>query len=133
MARDPWAEASRRFARIEHAVNRGARRAEAEGASTFASLAGLLAPVETGRLRDAITGHDDGTVTIEGEGEGSPAEYYDIVETGGETAPGSHQAPQPFLRPAASLVALAIPAIARRAIAAEVAAEVARMRGGRRR
>lgn len=127
MAGDPWREGARRIERVARAVDRGGRRAEVAAAGRFATVASLLAPVETGTLARSITAHDDGTVTVEGTARG----YYDIVETGGETAAGSHQAPQPYLRPAAALVAAQVPAIARREIGAEVAREVAAIKAGR--
>lgn len=87
--RPGFAAAGRRFARIEAALNRRARRAEGQAAQRYATVASLLAPVDTGALSRSITPHDDGTVSIEG----AAREYYDIVETGGEAVPGSHQAP----------------------------------------
>ncbi|MGI8939007.1 MAG: hypothetical protein ACR2JF_12515 [Iamia sp.] len=60
-------------------------------------------------------------------GDQDPANYVDLVEYG-----TSRITPQPFLRPAASLLVAQVPLIARREIAQAVAVEVARMRGGRR-
>lgn len=130
MSGAPFREAARRFQKIEGAVNRGARRAEAESSAKFTDFARLMVPVESGALSRSITPHDDGTVTIEGTGEHGPAEYHDIVETGRESGP-LRQAPQPYLRPAASLLATQVPLIARREVAKAVAAEVARMQGGK--
>lgn len=69
-----------------------------------------------------------GTVKIADlPGDQDPANYVDLVEYG-----TSRITPQPFLRPAASLLVAQVPLIARREIAQAVAVEVARMRGGRR-
>ncbi|MGI8937259.1 MAG: hypothetical protein ACR2JF_03385 [Iamia sp.] len=132
MARDPYRQAAHRIDRLAAAAKRGADAAEGEAADTFASLARGFAPKLTGALARSITPHEDGTVSIESADEtsGSPERYYSIVETGGEAGPGSHQAPSPFLRPAAALTAAALPAIARREVARAVQIE-ARRQGGR--
>lgn len=119
-------EASRRFQKIEGAVNRGARKAEAVSAERFTATARLLAPTETGALGRSMVADGGAVRIVDAPGDQDPANYVDLVEYG-----TSRITPQPFLRPAASLLVAQVPVIARREVAKAVAAEVARMRGGR--
>lgn len=119
-------EASRRVARIEGAVNRGARKAEAASAERFTATARLLAPSETGALGRSMVADGGAVKIVDAPGDQDPHDYVDLVEYG-----TSRITPRPFLRPAAALLVGQVGPIARAEVAKAVAAEVARMRGGR--
>lgn len=119
-------EASQRFQKIGAAVDRGARRAEAVSAERFTATARLLAPTETGALGRSMVADGGAVRIVDAPGDQDPANYYDLIEYG-----TSRITPRPFLRPAAALLVGQVPLIARREIAQAVAAEVARMQGGR--
>lgn len=86
--------------------------------------------METGRLRDAIAPHDDGTVTVEGTDDDSPAAYYDIVERPARSRARCARRRSRTCGPLEGLLLTQVPAIARGEIVAAVAAEVAAMRAG---
>lgn len=123
MSKDPYAEASRRIEKIGRAVERGARAAEREGAESFATTASALSPVLTGALRLSLSEahRDDGTVKIADlAGTQDPSDYYEVVARDND-----------YLKLAHGHLIGAMPGIARRAIASEVAVEVGRMKGKR--